>query len=65
MVFVKKTEYPILTEDGKLMCKCLHDGKGNVQIITKSGKMSLQEFQAKALNPALAQQSRGKRQIQR
>lgn len=56
-----RTAYPILTEDGKMMCMCENDGMGNVQIVSKNGSMSLQEFQAKALNPSLAMKSRGKR----
>lgn len=44
-----------------MMCMCENDGMGNVQIVSKNGSMSLQEFQAKALNPSLAMKSRGKR----
>lgn len=52
--------YPIMTEDGKMFCKCRNDGT-TVELIGKNCSMSIQELVSKASNPKMAQQHRFKR----
>lgn len=52
--------YPIMTEDGKMFCKCRNDGT-TVELIGKNCSMSIQELVSKASNPKMAQQRRFKR----
>ena len=49
--------YPIMTEDGKMFCKCRNDGT-TVELIGKNCSMSIQELVSKASNPKMAQQRR-------
>lgn len=51
--------YPIMTEDGKMFCKCRNDGT-TVELIGKNCSMSIQELVSKASNPKMAQQRRYK-----
>lgn len=51
--------YPIMTEDGKMFCKCRNDGT-TVELIGKNCSMSIQELVSKAANPKMAQQHRFK-----
>ena len=46
--------YPIMTEDGKMFCKCRNDGT-TVELIGKNCSMSIQELVSKASNPKMAQ----------
>lgn len=52
--------YPIMTEDGKMFCKCRNDGT-TVELIGKNCSMSIQELVSKASNPKMVQQRRFKR----
>lgn len=54
-------EYEIRNENGDLFCKCRHDSAGNIKMLVKGTSISLQDLQAKALNPTLSQTHRAKR----
>ncbi len=54
-------EYEIRNENGELFCKCRHDSAGNINMLVKGTSISLQELQAKALNPVVTQTSRAKK----
>lgn len=51
--------YPIMTEDGKMFCKCRNDGE-NIELIGKNCSISIQELILKVSNPYRIRQCRYK-----
>lgn len=55
------TEYPIVTNDGKMICMCARDDNGNIIIKGKQGSLTLPEFEKQVLFPEVYRKTRGKR----
>ena len=56
-------EYEIRNENGELFCKCRRDSDGGIRMIVKGTSITLQDLQAKALNPAFTQSCRAKKRV--